>query len=288
MNAMIFGANGQDGYYITELLGKININCVGISRSGDFLRVDLTNYAEVSDLIRKYQPAYLFHLAAASTTRHSAWKENNDAISTGTINILESVREYSPGTKVFLPGSGLQFRNEGKPIKESDGFEAGSIYAVSRIHSVYAGRYYRSLGLKIYIGYLFNHDSPLRMSNHVNKRIVDAAKRISLGSKETLPIGDLSVRKEFGFAGDIVQGIMTLINQDRIWEATIGTGEAHSIADWVNCCFALCGLDWKDHVENIEGFTREYDLLVSDPSTIFGLGWQPRTSLEELAKMMLS
>src|SRR4030095_15126361 len=114
------------------------------------------------------------------------------------INILEVLKEFSPATKIFLSGSGLQFKNTGKPVSESDPFDASSIYSVSRIHTVYASRYYRQLGVRSYIGYFFNHDSPLRSERHINKKIIEAAKRIAGGGSEKLEIGDWTVKKEFG------------------------------------------------------------------------------------------
>src|SRR5258706_5661682 len=130
------------------------------------------------------QPKYIFHLAANSTTSHYALFDNHIAISTGTINILEAVKQVSPDTKVFLSGSGLQFVNKNIPIKETDEFEASSAYSVARIHSVYAARYYRSLGIKVYVGYFFNHESPRRTERHISKMIAEAVKRIAKGSTE--------------------------------------------------------------------------------------------------------
>ena len=157
MTAIIFGANGQDGYYLNQLLLQQQCVVVAVSRNGDFLHTDLSNYIEVSELIKQHKPDYIFHLAANSTTRHDAMFENHATISTGTLNILEAVKNYSSHTKVFISGSGLQFKNENRPIKETDEFEARDAYSVSRIQSVYAARYFGSLGLKAYVGYFFNH-----------------------------------------------------------------------------------------------------------------------------------
>jgi GDPmannose 4,6-dehydratase len=286
MKAVIWGCNGQDGYYLTKLLQDKGIEVLGVSRSGNFLNIDITNYKEVSEFIKLSKPDFLFHLAANSTTNHSAWKENHDTIATGSLNILEAVKEFSKQTKVFLSGSGLQFVNQNKPIKETNSFDASSIYAAARIYSVYLGRYYRSLGLNVYVGYFFNHDSPLRSERRINKKIITIAKRISNGSIEKLIIGDPTVKKEFGFAGDIVKAIWLLIQQEAITEAVIGTGKAYSIRHWLNICFSLYGLNWKDHVVEQENFVAEYRTLVSDPETIFSLGWQPNVTIDELAKMM--
>ncbi len=287
MTAIIFGANGQDGHFLGQLLDDKGIGWVGVSRSGDFLRTNIADLDQVRALIGDHRPDHIFHLAANSTTRHEAWQENHETISTGTLNILEAVRSIDPKIKVFLSGSGLQFRNEGRPIKETDPFDASSAYAVSRIHSVYAARYYRELGIRAYVGYFFNHDSPLRGERHITKKIAETAKRIARGSDEKLSIGDLSVKKEWGFSQDIVEGVWALMQQEEVFEAAIGTGEAYSIQEWLDACFALIGKDWKNYVEERSDFRSEYKILVSDPSTIRSLGWRPKTSFRKLAEIMI-
>ncbi|HSB92120.1 MAG TPA: GDP-mannose 4,6-dehydratase [Flavitalea sp.] len=287
MTAIIIGIGGQDGQYLSDLLHAHGITVIGVDRAGLYHTIDLTNLDLVSAFLAENQPDYVFHLAADSTTRHESWKQNHDTISTGTLNILESLYRHSPSTKLFLSGSGLQFINTGKPITATDAFDASSMYAVSRIHTTYAARYYRTLGLKVYNGYFFNHDSPRRSERHINKLITNTINRIAEGSTEMLEIGSLSVKKEFGYAGDIVGAIWTLVNQDRVFEATIGTGEAYSIQQWIECCCRLKGLDWHKHVKQKQGFNPEYDILVSDPTTIFQLGWRPAVSMEHLAQLML-
>jgi len=132
--------------------------------------------------------------------------QNHATIATGSLNVLEAVYKHSPAARVFITGSGVQFENRGVPISETDPFEASSLYGVSRIASVYAARYYRSLGVKAYVGYLFHHESPLRKPHHVSRKIVDAVRRISAGSDEIIELGDVSVRKEWTFAGDVAGG----------------------------------------------------------------------------------
>ncbi|WP_315824121.1 GDP-mannose 4,6-dehydratase [Paraflavitalea speifideaquila] len=155
MTAIIFGANGQDGYYLSELLLKNNLQVIPVSRQGNVVKTDVADFESVKSLIQQHKPDYVFHLAANSTTRHEALFENHTTIATGTLNILEAVKTIWPQAKVFISGSGLQFKNEGRPIKETDAFEARDAYSVSRIQSVYAARYYRTLGLKVYVGYFF-------------------------------------------------------------------------------------------------------------------------------------
>ncbi len=287
MTVVIFGAAGQDSFYLTQLLQQQGCEVIAVSRSGDFLHTDITDHAQVFELIKTHQPAYIFHFAANSTTRHETLFENHASISTGTLNILEAVKNSSPHTKVFISGSGLQFKNEGRPIKETDPFEARDAYSVSRIQSVYAARYYRSLGIKAYVGYFFNHDSPQRTERHMCKKISDAAKRIAKGSDEKLLIGDTSTIKEWTFAGDVVKAVLMLLQQDTIFEANIGSGKGYSIEDWLQECFSFIGKDWRDYVVKDENFKPAYQHLVSDPSLIFSLGWEPEISFHELAKMLM-
>jgi GDPmannose 4,6-dehydratase len=284
--AIIFGVNGQDGFYLSMLLQMMEYTVIGISRNGS--NTDLTNFESVGELVKNNTPDYIFHLAANSTTRHDALFENHATISTGTFNILEAVKIYSPKTKVFISGSGLQFVNTEKPIKESDIFEARDPYSVSRIQSVYAARYYRKLGLQVYVGYFFNHDSPRRTERHMAKKISEAVKRIAKGSDEKLEIGDISVIKEWTFAGDVVEGIWTLVLQDKIFEANISSGLGYSIEQWLYVCFGCIGKKWQDHIVLKNDFSPEYKMLVSDPTIINSLGWSPKVPFDEMAKMMIN
>jgi GDPmannose 4,6-dehydratase len=288
MKAAVFGANGQDGHYLLELLKEHRIEATGFSRSGPWQRADVGQLADVEAIYRELRPDYVFQLAASSTTRHDALFENHETISTGALNVLECARRHSPAARVFIAGSGVQFRNDGVPIDEETPFEATSPYGVARIQSTYAARYYRRLGVRAYVGYLFHHDSPLRKASHVARLVADAARRIGEGSKETLELGDISVVKEWTFAGDTVSAIWTLVQQDDVSEAVIGSGEGYSIEAWLQCCFTLAGLSWRDHVTLRTGFRPEYPYLVSSPARLRALGWQPRVSLDALAAMMMA
>lgn len=287
MNALIFGSGGQDGHYLAQLCRERGVTPLGVSRSGGDVRGDVGDFALVEELVRSQAPRWVFQLAAASTTRHEALFENHRAIATGALHVLEAVKRHAPGARVFLAGSGVQFQNQGAPISERAPFEASSPYAVARIHSVYAARYYRSLGVAAYVGYLFHHESPLRAPGHVSKDIVLAARRAAEGSREILELGDVAVQKEWTFAGDVARAMLTLIEQDETFEVTIGSGEAHAIEDWAEVCFRLAGLDWRRHVRVKQGFVPEYRRLVSDPRSIHGLGWRPEVSFEGLAEMMM-
>jgi GDPmannose 4,6-dehydratase len=288
MKALIFGASGQDGHYLAELCRAEGVEPIGVSRAGAPVRGDVSRREDVLALVRAHRPDYVFQLAANSTTRHEALFENHETISTGALNVLEAVRLEAPAARVFLAGSGVQFENTGAPVSERSPFAASSPYAVARIQSVYAARYFRSLGVRAYVGYLFHHDSPRRKEGHVAMKVALAARRIAAGEAGRLVLGDLSVEKEWTFAGDVAMAMLVLVRQDRVFEAAIGSGEAHSIRAWVERCFAVAGLDWRAHVDVRQGFVPEYPRLVSDPTTIRALGWASRVAFDEVARMMVA
>ena len=288
MKAIIFGANGQDGVFLSRLLLAKDIQVIGVSRSaGDFIG-DVSDYAFTEVLIKDQKPDYIFHLAANSTTQHSALFDNHQTISTGTLNILESVRKHCREARVFLAGSAMQFLNNESAISEQTPFEASSPYSIARIQSTYAGRYYRdTFGMNVYVGYLFNHDSPLRTERHVNQKIVSAVNRIKNGSEEKLELGDVDVEKEFNYAGDVVEAIWTLVNQTEIFEIVVGSGESHSIRDWTKYCFSTIGRHWEDYVLISKTYRPEYKMLISNPALLYSLGWRPQIGFEMLADLML-
>jgi GDPmannose 4,6-dehydratase len=285
---IIFGFSGQDGYYLGQFLKNKKIEFIGVSRNIRNVKGDVGDFEFVKEIIERYKPTHIFHFAANSTTKHQALFENHKSISTGTLNILEAVRLFSPNTKVFISGSAMQFENKGLPIDEKTPFAPSSAYSVSRIDSVFSSRYYREeFGLKIYIGYFFNHDSPLRSEMHINQKIVKAVNRISIGSKEKLKLGNIEIKKEFSYAVDIVNAAWILINQDEIFEAVIGSGKAYSIKDWLEYCFTKIGEDWKCYVEQDQNFKTEYNKLISNPALIKSLGWKPKVDFKGLADIML-
>ncbi len=121
----------------------------------------------------------------------------------------------------------------------------------------------------------------------MSKIIASTVQRIAAGSNEYLELGDISVRKEWTFAGDVAEAILLLLEQDKVFEAVIGSGKAYSIEQWLECCFCLIGKNWRDYVKLNRSFNPEYRLLVSNPATMKNLGWQPKKDIQELAAMMM-
>jgi GDPmannose 4,6-dehydratase len=290
LTAIIFGISGQDGYYLCELLKKKNINVIGVSRNNkNYLQGDVSDYSFVKKMISAEQPDYIFHLAAISSTKHDCLFENHATISTGTLNILEIVRVYSSHTKVFISGSAMQFENNGLPINEKTPFDPNSAYSCSRIDSVYTSRYFRNkFNIKVYVGYFFNHDSPLRAINHINQEIIDTAFKIKNGIKDKIIIGNPEIEKEFNFAGDIVKAIWYLIQQDEIFEAVIGSGKVYSIYDWAKYVFSKFDLELNKFLVIDNKFKTEYNKLQSDPRLIKSIGWKPTIDFYELANLMIN
>jgi len=285
--ALIFGVSGQDGFYLSSLLEREGIEVIGSSRTSG-IKGNIGDLEFVEFLIKEIKPQYIFHLAADSSTNHKFLFQNHNSISTGTLNILESCRKYSPASRIFLSGSAMQFENIGDSICEETPFKASSPYALERIHSTYAGRYYRDFfELKVFTGFLFNHDSPLRSELHINQKIAKTVQKIKTGEKIKLQVGSLDVKKEFNFAGDIVEAIWMLVNQEKIKECVIGSGTSYSIGNWVKSCFSIENLEWEEHTEIIEGFTPEYQNLVSNPERIKEIGWNPKVTFEDLSSMMV-
>lgn len=289
MKAVIFGINGQDGYYLQQICRQNQIEVIGVSRSsGNWLQGNVGDLVFVDALIKSQAPDFVFHVAANSSTRHEALFENHETISVGALNILESVKRNCPSCKVFITGSGVQFANKGLPIKETDPFDASSPYAVARIHSVYAARYYRKLGIKVYVGYLFHHESPFRKPSHVSKFTTDTIKQIAKNGSGNLQMHNIEVKKEWAFAKDIAEGIFTLVSQNDVFEAVIGTGVTYSIQDWLAVCFEMIGKNWKDFVTlSSTNNNHEYQSLECNPATMNRLGWHATTDFRKLAEIMM-
>jgi len=289
MKSIIFGANGQDGFYLSELLKLKQIEVVAVSRSTgkDNITGNVTDQSFVESIIKDHQPDFVFNLAANSTTQHSALLENHETIATGTIHVLEAVYKYSPLSKVFLSGSALQFENRSNPIKETDPFCAKDAYSAARIYTTYLARYYRTLNVKVYVGYFFNHDSPLRDARHLNKKIIDYVKALSQNKqKEKLSIGNVNVQKEFNHAKDIANAIFILVSQNEIFEAVIGNGLGYTIKDWLSICFQFINKTPDDFIVINKDYVSPYEKLICNPETLKSLGWKHTISIEQLAKEM--
>jgi GDPmannose 4,6-dehydratase len=286
-SAIIFGASGQDGYLLNNILINNKVITHLVSRNNSPIKGDISNYDFVSKLIKSVKPDYIFHFAATSNVSHEFLFENHSSISLGTINILESVKTYSKESKVFIAGSAEQFENNGEPINESSPFKANSSYSAERIYSTHISRYFRGkYNVQVYLGFFFHHDSPFRSNNHLNQRIINFVKDLSLESNSKFRIGDYTIQKEFNYSEDFMEAVWLLINQNDIYEVVIGSGKPYPISDWLELAFAKRNLDWKEWIELDKEYNKPYDKLYSDPSLMKSLGWNPKLDKIDLLNLM--
>lgn len=286
-SAIIFGASGQDGNFLNEILTNQKVTTYLVSRNQSPIKGDVSNYDFVSKLIKNIKPDYIFHFAATSNVSHQFIFENHSSISLGTLNILESVITHSKESKVFIAGSAEQFENNGEPINESSSFKANSSYSAERIYSTYISRYYREkYNILVYVGYFFHHDSPLRSANHLNQKILNFVKDLSINSNLKFQIGDYNIEKEFNYSGDFMEAVWILVNQNRIFEVVIGSGKPYAISNWLDLAFAKRNLKWKDWIEVDKEYQKPYERLFSDPSLMKSLGWEPKINIDKLLDLM--
>lgn len=299
-NVIIFGAGGQDGQYLTSYHEARGDKVFGVLRTfaghqRPMSVFDVADYESVRKLIVAAKPDIVYQLAAKSTVNDDFSTENSGAIVAGTNNVLEACRKWCPAAKVFIPGSGLQLAKEGSGVKPS-------MYVIQRNAACEMASYYRDRhGVRAYVGYLYNHESPLRDPSHVSMMIAAAAQRVAAGSDETIAVGDPKVVKEWTFAGDVARGMMLFLGQEDAYVTTIASGEGASIDSWGIACFESVGLnvmDWHSRCKPIPNYEPHYRHLVHEEGRvpfwdkgrclpgIVEMGWKPQMSLRELAGLM--
>lgn len=289
MKALIFGAGGQDGTFITTYLQKLGWQVFGYGHKPGQLELsaDVSNFEGIEQIIKNISPDYIFHLAAVSSTRHEFIVQNHKAIVSGTLAILEAVEKHTPNSKVFLASSGLVFKNDGRPITESDEFVIDTAYSLSRYQALQTARYFRGRGIKVYVGFLFNHESHLRSERSVARSIARGVVDVSQKREKVINIGSADVVKEWLWAGDVATAIVHFLNQDHIFEMCIGDGIGLSVGAYAEECCKAVGISSASCLIEAPEFKAEYPFLVSDPSKLFSIGWLPSKDISELAKIMV-
>lgn len=290
---------GQDGRYLQSLYEQKGVTVIGVTPPRQTIPEramvigDVGDYAFVESILCSYKPDIIYQFAAVSSTNQDHAIANQNAIVVGTNNLFEACRRKLPTAKIFVPGSALQLSKGVRP----------SMYILQRDMAVETAHFYRErFGLHAYIGYLYNHESPLRDPRHVAMHVASAVCRVANGSNEKIAVGEPKVVKEWTFAGDIVKAISLFVDQDEVHEITIGSGLGYSINAWGEACFEALGLsksEWSRRVSKIPDFVPEYEYLVHNEGMtpfwnsermplpgIVDLGWKPTVSIEELAGMM--
>jgi GDPmannose 4,6-dehydratase len=314
MKALITGITGQDGYYLSKFLLEKDYEVHGtIRRSSTFntSRIDsliaeyegtekfklyysdLIDSSSLTNLISLIQPDEIYNLAAQS---HVAVSFKNPVYTSqtglGTLNILEAVKNSKKNIKYYQASSSEMFggANEEK-LNENSIFDPKSPYAASKVFGHNMTKIYReSYGLFCVNGILFNHESPLRGETFVTRKISRAVGRISNEIQKSLTLGNLSASRDWGFAGDYVEGMWLMMQYNQPEDWVLSTGETHTVEDFVEIAFSAANLNWSDFVQTDEKFYRpnEVNYLLGDSTKAkTKLNWNPKVSFKELVHMMV-
>jgi GDPmannose 4,6-dehydratase len=307
--ALITGITGQDGSYLAELLLSKGYKIVGVARRSstvtyeriehlldDILVVqgDLHDQGSLLGLLEEHEPDEIYNLAAQSFVPTS-WSQpalTGDVTALGVTRMLEAIRFVNPKIKYYQASSSEMFgKVQDVPQKETTPFYPRSPYGVAKVYAHWITVNYReSYDLFATSGILFNHESPRRGLEFVTRKITDGVARIKLGMQKELRLGNLESRRDWGFAGDYVEAMWLMLQQDEPDNFVIGTGETHPVREFCEIAFGHVGLDYKEFVVQDERFYRpaEVDLLISDPSKAHSLlGWEPAVGFNELVTMMV-
>ncbi|MGZ0230130.1 MAG: GDP-mannose 4,6-dehydratase [Acidimicrobiales bacterium] len=307
--ALITGITGQDGSYLAELLLTKGYRVVGMVRRSstiNFGRIahiqdqlelvtgDLLDEVSIINALRDHQPEELYNLAAQSFVQTSFGQPvlTGEITGLGVTRVLDAVRIVNPEIKLYQASSSEMFGKVREvPQTEDTPFYPRSPYGVAKVYGHWMTVNYReSYGLHASSGILFNHESPRRGLEFVTRKISHGVAQIKLGNQTELRLGNLDAHRDWGFAGDYVDVMWRMLQADEPDDFVICTGESHSVREFCDIAFARAGLNYEDHVVIDERFFRpaEVDLLVGDSSKAHReLGWETKTSFEDLVHMMV-
>ena len=315
-NALITGITGQDGAYLTELLLDKGYEVHGLIRRASTFNTDRIDhlyrdphdpdvrlrlhYGDLSDgvalssLLKEVRPHEVYNLGAQSHVRVSfdqpLYTANVDAL--GTLRLLEAVRGLGSSVRYYQASSSEMFGQAAEiPQRETTPFHPRSPYACAKVFAFFQTVNYReAYNLFAANGILFNHESPMRGETFLTRKVTRAATRIKLGLQKNLYLGNLDAKRDWGFAGDYVEAMWLMLQQDRPDDYIVATGETHSVREWVEEVFALLDLDLEQHVRIDQRYFRptEVDLLQGDAAKARAeLGWNPKVTFKQLARMMV-
>ncbi len=316
--ALITGITGQDGSYLAELLLSKGYEVHGLIRrastfntrridhiytdphQGDDQQArlylhygDLANSETLTQLIYNAQPDEVYNLAAQSHVRVSfdMPEYTGDITGLGTIRVLEAIRKSGIRTHFYQASSSEMYGSARPPQDESTPFEPQSPYAAAKVYSYWVTRNYRQ-GYKMFAtnGILFNHESPRRGETFVTRKITRAIASIRAGRQKVLYLGNLDARRDWGYAPDYVAAMWKMMQHDQGDDFVIGTGEAHTVRQFLEVAFGYVDMDWKEYVRIDPKYFRptEVDFLHANPAkAIQQLGWEPRVMFEDLVRVMV-
>jgi GDPmannose 4,6-dehydratase len=313
--ALITGCNGQDGSYLTELLLGKGYEVHGLKRRASSLNTeridhiyqdvheagarfflhyaDLTDGSSLATLLYDIRPDEIYNLGAQSHVKVSFEipEFTADVVAIGTLRLLEAMRRTGVKCRFYQASSSEMFGSALPPQSETTRFHPRSPYACAKLfgHNVTVN-YRECYGLHASSGILFNHESPRRGETFVTRKITRAAAHIKHGVQHKLFLGNLEARRDWGYAPDYVRAMWLMLQQDRPDDFVVGTGEAHTVREFLELAFSHAGLDWRDHVELDPRYLRPADVdhLRADPSKArMALAWEPTVTFEELVRIMM-
>jgi len=315
-SALITGITGQDGSYLAELLLEKGYEVHGVVRRSSSMnrgRIDhlhhqlghrakdlKLHYGDLADttalnqLVKTIRPDEVYNLGAQSHVRISfdMPEFTADVVGLGTLRLLDAIRNNDFNARFYQASSSEMYgAAEARLQDETTPFHPRSPYACAKVFAHHMSINYReAYGLHVSSGILFNHESPRRGENFVTRKITRGLAQILAGETDELVLGNLDAARDWGFAGDYVEAMWMMLQQESADDYVIATGEMHTIRDFLDETFALVGMDWQAVVKQDERFTRpsEVDQLCGDASKAArGLGWKPKTTFKELVRMMV-
>jgi GDPmannose 4,6-dehydratase len=314
--AFITGITGQDGSYLAEFLLCKGYEIHGLIRRASTFNTDRIDHlyrdlhdpqariylhygdlavsGQISDLLHEIRPDEIYHLGAQSHVRVSfdMPEYTGDITGLGTLRLLEAIRKTGIKTRFYQASSSEMFGAAAPPQSEATCFQPQSPYAAAKVYAYYIARNYRdAYNLFACNGILFNHESPRRGETFVTRKITRAATRIKLGLQQKLFLGNLESKRDWGFAGDYVEAMWLMLQQDKADDFVIATGETHSVREFAEKVFAKLDLDYQKHVDIDPRYFRptEVDVLLGDAAKARrALNWEPKVSFEQLIDMMVA
>ena len=309
--ALITGVTGQDGSYLAEFLLKKGYQVIGVKRRTSLINTERVDkiynhtrfeleYGNLHDagrfwqLLLKYRPDEIYNLGAQSHVRVSfdVPEETVDAIAMGTLRLLNAYKQVCPESRFYQASSSEMYGdNPLIPFNEESLMTPASPYACAKLFSHNLVRNYReAYNLHASSGILFNHESPRRGETFVTRKITMAAARIKLGLQEKLYLGNLDSRRDWGFAGDYVEAMWLMLQQETPDDYVIATGQSHTVREFLDCVFQYAGLgNYKEYVQIDARYFRPHEVpsLLGDASKAKRkLNWEPTVSFEELTRLM--
>lgn len=307
--ALVTGITGQDGSYLAELLLAKGYKVYGLTRRSstnitsriehlltkiELLPGDLLDQSSLMSAIEEARPDEVYNLAAQSFVQTS-WNQpvlTSEFTATGVTRLLEAVRKAAPKARFYQASSSEMFgKVQSVPQVESTPFYPRSPYGVAKLYGHWITINYReSFGMHATSGILFNHESPRRGIEFVTRKITYHAAMIKHGLASELRLGNLDAKRDWGFAGDYVEAMWLMLQQEEAEDFVIATNQTHTVQQFVEMAFERANLDWKEYVKIDEKFMRpaEVDLLIgSSEKAKKKLGWEPKTSFKELVHMMV-